>query len=1061
MYTVSFIAILGILCMYACYRPLCACYKDFYTGNKNGRSVVVEERDKHAGFMLFLVIFAVALLTRFIAAVMYKGYETDMNCFISWSDMVFNGGFSEFYKSESFTDYPPGYMYILYVIGAIRSLFGMAYDSAATRLLVKLPAIIADMGAGWLIYRVASRHTKEIGAAVISAVYLFCPAVILDSAVWGQTDAVFTFFVALVCYLVTERKLIPSYFVFAVGILIKPQTLIFTPVLICGIADQVFLENFNWNKFFKNLGLGLAAILLIVVLMLPYGFNDAFAQYTDTLGSYEYASVNAYNIWTLLGLNWTGQGGYIMGLTYHTWGMAAIVVTVIVSLVISLRCKDNHSKYYFIGAFIVTCVFMFSVRMHERYIFPAMLLLVLCYGVRQRKEIYILYIILSAAAFYNIAHVLFFYDVNNFDRLEPSALLISAGMLAVTVYMFYVAVKFFWNNIPRESEQAEIAREADLNKNSNNMKTPRNPVRASSVLVKMTKLDYIAMFAIVVIYSVVAFMRLGNMSAPETSYSAAKDGEILLDLGEEKPVLEMWDFLGYREEPKYYIQYSGNGNDWTTLRGEGSEWSGGSVFAWNQTELGIAARYIKISPATNNTEDSIHELVLLDDGVNLLMPANSHDYAALFDEQDMFDGRKSNLNSTYFDEIYHARTAYEMIHHLYCYENTHPPLGKIFIACGVLIFGMNPFGWRFAGTLFGVLMLPVIYNFSKKFFKETWISVVTTLLFAFDFMHFVQTRIATIDVFVTLFIILSYYFMYCYTKYSFYDTDLKKTFIPLGLCGIAMGLGWASKWTGIYSSAGLCIIFFAQMAQRFREYIYANNYPKGVTEGIEHRDIINSFYNKFFKTIGFCCIFFVVIPVVIYTLSYIPFSDGTDRGLIERMLNAQQTMFNYHTQLTDDHYFSSKWYQWPIMYKPMWYYDGGVSDTLREGISAFGNPLVWWAGIPAFIYMLYLIYKERDRNAAFLSVGYLSQYVPWFFVTRTVFIYHYFPSVPFITIMLGYSIHRIVQKHPSLKIAAYVYTACTIGLFILFYPVLAGKGISPDFAVRWLKWLDSWVLLKT
>lgn len=179
------------------------------------------------------------------------------------------------------------------------------------------------------------------------------------------------------------------------------------------------------------------------------------------------------------------------------------------------------------------------------------------------------------------------------------------------------------------------------------------------------------------------------------------------------------------------------------------------------------------------------------------------------------------------------------------------------------------------------------------------------------------------------------------------------------------------------------------------------------------------------------------------------------------MLNAQQTMFNYHTQLTDDHYFSSKWYQWPIMYKPMWYYDGGVSDTLREGISAFGNPLVWWAGIPAFIYMLYLVYKERDRNAAFLSVGYLSQYVPWFFVTRTVFIYHYFPSVPFITIMLGYSIHRIVQKHPSLKIAAYVYTACTIGLFILFYPVLAGKGISPDFAVRWLKWLDSWVLLKT
>ncbi len=168
--------------------------------------------------------------------------------------MVFNDGFSAFYKSDSFTDYPPGYMYILYLVGAVRSLFGMAWDSAASTLMVKLPSIIADMASGWLIYRIA---------------------VILDSAVWGQTDAVFTFCVALMCYLVTEEKLVPSYFVFAIGILIKPQTLIFTPVLICGIIDQVFLEDFNWNKFLKNLGFGIAAILLIGLLMMPYGFSDA------------------------------------------------------------------------------------------------------------------------------------------------------------------------------------------------------------------------------------------------------------------------------------------------------------------------------------------------------------------------------------------------------------------------------------------------------------------------------------------------------------------------------------------------------------------------------------------------------------------------------------------------------------------------------------------------------------------------------------------------------------------------------------------------------------------
>lgn len=1060
MINVSIIAILGIICMYACYKPICSYFK-----NLNQTSKKAAGQDKNIGLFIFTVIFAAALLFRLIAAIMYRGHETDMNCFVSWSDMVFNDGLGAFYKSESFTDYPPGYMYILYVIGMVRSFFNIPWDSVTTNVLVKMPAIIADMGSGYLIYHIASKRIKEMGAAILSALYLFCPAVILDSAVWGQTDAVFTFFVALMCYFITENKLIPSYFVFAIGILIKPQTLIFTPVLICGIVDQVFLEDFNWNKFIKNLGCGIGAILLIVLLMLPYGFSDAFGQYTETLGSYEYASVNAYNIWTMMGLNWIEQSGYLMGLTYKTWGTVAIVLTVVASIIISLRCKKNPSKYYFIGAFIVTCVFMFSVRMHERYIFPAMLLLIMCYSVRQRKEIYILYVILSTAAFYNMAHVLFFYDVNNFNRMEPAAILTSIAMLVVTIYMFYVTFKLFGNYIPQENEQKVIAAEVISSKNQKKSKQqsqPKNPIKASSLLVKMDRNDYIIMAAIIAVYTVITFMRLGNMSAPETGYSLVKEGgEAVFDMGEPVSIKSMWNFTGYKENPKYYIQYSGNGTDWIALNEEGTEWDAGSVFAWNNTDLGIVTRYLKISPAADNYEDSIHEFVFLDDNDNMLLPINSDEYPLFFDEQDMFDGRKSNMNSTYFDEIYHARTAYEMIHHLYCYENTHPPLGKIFIACGVLMFGMNPFGWRFMGTLFGVLMIPIIYNFSKKFFKETWISAVTTLLFTFDFMHFVQTRIATIDVFVTLFIILSYYFMYCYTKYSFYDTPLKKMFIPLGLCGVTMGFGWASKWTGIYSSAGLCIIFFAQMVKRFREYLYACNNSSGQTDGIEHKYIIENFYKKFWKTIGFCCIFFIVIPVAIYTMSYIPFNDGTDRGIIARMLQAQKTMFDYHTHLDDSHYYSSKWYQWPIMYRPIYYYEGIVSPTLREGISAFGNPLVWWAGIPASVYMLYILYKERDKKAAFLIVGYLSQYLPWFFVKRTVFIYHYFPSVPFVAVILGYSFHRIVKKYPKLKNAVYVYTLCAIGLFILFYPVLAGKAISPEFADRWLKWFDSWVLLRT
>lgn len=444
----------------------------------------------------------------------------------------------------------------------------------------------------------------------------------------------------------------------------------------------------------------------------------------------------------------------------------------------------------------------------------------------------------------------------------------------------------------------------------------------------------------------------------------------------------------------------------------------------------------------------------------MLLPVNASDYRELFDEQEFFTGRKTYKNSTYFDEIYHARTAYEMIHHLYCYENTHPPLGKIFIAIGVLMFGMNPFGWRFMGTLFGVMMLPVFYLFAKKLFKETWLSVVTTVLFAFDFMHYAQTRIATIDVFVTFFIILAYFFLYCYTRKSFYDTKLRDTFIPLGLCGIAMGFSWACKWTGIYASVGLCVIFFITMGQRFREYIYATKHPNSESYGISHQYIIENFYQKFWKTIGFCCVFFIVIPAIIYILSYIPMSDGTDHGLLQRMIDNQQNMFDYHSNLHSTHPNSSEWYEWPIMKRPIPYYFGETTNGLKEGISAFGNPLVWWMGIPAFVMVLYFAWKKQDRKCRYLSIGYLSQYLPWALIGRVVFIYHYFPSVPFVALMIGYCMKLIVKEKPKWKPVMYVYTGLAVVLFIMFYPVLTGTPVSGEYAQTYLKWFSSWDLVR-
>lgn len=1081
MVAINLVAILGLAAMLAMYFPLCSFLRGRLAAvgtspnrlekkrNKQQKgkkavgtvsvSSISEAQEKNIGLTVFVAVMALAFLVRIIVAAMYKGHDTDMNCFLLWGDMVYQDGFKEFYLSPEFHDYPPGYMYILYVIGWLRSIFHISWDSVVSIVMTKTPAILADLGVGYLIYKAASKRFKESGAALLSAAYLFCPAVFLDSAVWGQTDGVFTFFVVLMCYLITGKRLIPSYFVFAVAILIKPQSLIFTPVLIFGIIDQVFLEDFNWMKFWKNLGLGLLAIAMIGLLMMPYGFQEALAQYKDTVGSYEYASVNAYNFWTLCGLNWASQDGIKFGLSYQTWGTVFIVLTVAAAAFISFRCKKTESKYYYLGAFIVTCVFLFSVRMHERYIFPAMALLVMAYALRPRRDLYLLYSFISFYGFYNIAHVLFVFDGANYDPLEPVMLAISFLGILVFGFLVYVTIRYYGHYVEEKQETEAVLRQTALAGRKES--TEKSVIRPSSILVKMTKADYISMGVITLVYAIVAFVHLGNLSAPQTEYSVVAQGAVVADLGQDTYVAKLNNFLGYQNNPKYYLDYSSDNVNWTPLYGAENPLDAGGVFCWNSADVNVTARYFRLSPAADNGGDSLMELVFTDAEGNVITPVNAGDYATLFDEQDLYQGRATHLNGTYFDEIYHARTAYEMIHKLYCYENTHPPLGKIFIAIGVMIFGMCPFGWRFMGTLFGVLMLPVIYHFGKKFFKETWISSIVTILFAFDFMHFVQTRIATIDVFVTLFIILSYYFMYCYSRMSFYDTKLTKTFIPLGLCGIAMGLGWASKWTGIYSSAGLAIIFFAQMIQRFREYVYASKNPEGKSGEIEHQYILNHFHKHLIRTILFCCVFFVLIPAAIYMMSYIPFNDGTDRGLIQRVIAAQKTMFDYHSQLDATHPYSSTWWQWPIMYRPMWYYSGIVSDTVREGISSFGNPLVWWAGIPAFAFMLYRMLVKKDRKAAFLTVGYLSQYAPWFLVTRVVFIYHYFPSVPFITIMLGYSMVLLVKRFPSCKKWMFVYTALAVVLFVMFYPVLSGTPTTISYAEHWLKWFDNWVLLQT
>ena len=134
---------------------------------------------------------------------------------------------------------------------------------------------------------------------------------------------------------------------------------------------------------------------------------------------------------------------------------------------------------------------------------------------------------------------------------------------------------------------------------------------------------------------------------------------------------------------------------------------------------------------------------------------------------------------------------------------------------------------------------------------------------------------------------------------------------------------------------------------------------------------------------------------------------------------------------------------------------------MYQGISAFGNPALWYAAIPASLVTFYLAIRKKCATATFLSIGYLAQYVPWILVTRCTFLYHYFPSTPFLIAMVCLALSSLqkVMSKKAFYILLGIYLATTIGLFVMFYPVISGMPVSGEYVTKFLRWQDNWVLI--
>lgn len=979
----------------------------------------------------FWVLMGFAFVLRLITAFSIEGYSTDINCFKAWSNMAYNGGLSDFYFTDAFTDYPPGYIYILYILGFLRDMFGVAYGSLTFTVMIKMPAVICDMLSGFIIYKAAGESEKAKPFALpLAALYLLNPAVIINSSAWGQVDSVYALFVILFMYLLYKNKVVLSAAVFTVGFMIKPQTVMFAPVVIGYFIYRLVFEK-DKKLLFKQTALSaLTALAIAFVIALPFtkgiDFSPVISQYAETIKSYPYASVNAYNLFMMFGGNWKDIGEPFMFFSYGVWSDIFIVLITAAAIIMFIRSEGKKS-YYEIGAFIIIAVFTLAGKMHERYVFPAMLLLIMAFIRRPDKRYLFVYMGVSITQMINASVVLWRDMALNTTSMPDGSLpyLVAAANIAILVYLCVFLM--------RDKKEIKAGREVK-----------GFELKKSEKEEKLVRADYIIMAAVTLVYAVVAFINLGDIRAAKTHTIIPAGTTVTFTL--EAPVSKMKWYTGCSEERKIDIYCDGEMTQDLTA---------GSVFCWHE-ETVTAERAVEIY---FYSETDITELAF-SDGAGRFVEAsakadNGVDLSNLFDERDLVPEDISYKNSTYFDEIYHARTAYEHINSMDPYEDTHPPLGKLIIAIGILIFGMSPFGWRFSGTVCGIIMLPVIYIFAKKMFKSTKTAAFAMVLFALDFMHFAQTRIATIDVYVTLFIMLMFLFMYKYTRLSFYDTPLVKTFIPLGLSGLFFGLAAASKWTGLYGGAGLCVIFFISLGRRIYEY-YKVKGSKTATE--EEKKAVSVMPKYVLLTVLFCIGMFVIVPTAIYCVSYIPYLKAPGMEGFKSIVENQFSMFDYHSNLEATHPYSSQWFQWPLMIRPVWYYSNNLSQQIRQTIVSFGNPAVWWLGAGAVIYIFVKAIKTRNTPYVFLGIAFLAQFLPWVGVSRCVFLYHYFPSVPFMILAMAcvYDNMKKELRKDNADWCALAVSGVAAVLFVVFYPALSGMS-APDNYLDMLRWLPTWV----
>ena len=413
-----------------------------------------------------------------------------------------------------------------------------------------------------------------------------------------------------------------------------------------------------------------------------------------------------------------------------------------------------------------------------------------------------------------------------------------------------------------------------------------------------------------------------------------------------------------------------------------------------------------------------------------------------------------------FDEVYFPVFASKLLHGVLAFD-VHPPFGKMLLAVGIVWLGDNSIGWRIIPALFGCGIIALFAYAWLQLRPKQWLgALVVITLVSTEGILITYSRTGLMDG-VLLFAILG-----CYTL-ALRVKNLPQTL----LLAILLGITTAIKWIGLGALAPVAYILWRRGRFPYFPYLVGLAALAAVLFklGPLHHllDVMQSSAPWIQWVIAMLMAallvlaqvkrsddFLAAIPLGILAYLAIIFLGeyiGGVRGfasLWKAALDWHSQVWYYQTHLDATHPWSSSWWTWPLMLRPvLFYYQSvpGQGDPVQL-ITSLGNPLVWLPATTAVVASVWVLVRKVIQRVSILDhplvpvvIGYFAFLVPWIGVSRVAFNYHYLPSYGFALLALTYCVVYVWKRSPKLVIT---YLVVVLLSAIYFLPFSTGNTVS-------------------